>query len=91
MVCDLAVPLVIAAEFFSNHGMYTGDYFPCVIEVSLWIDLEDLNIFIWMLSVSVFGIPLLNGPHKCSKLARDDPIHISILYPLIILVFLDIE
>ena len=53
--------------------------------------LEYLYIFIWMLSVSVFGIPLLNGPHKCSKLARDDPIHISILYPLIILVFLDIE
>lgn len=53
--------------------------------------LEDLNILIWMLTVSVFGISLLNGSHEGSEFAWDDPVHISILYSLIILVFFDIE
>ena len=52
---------------------------------------EDFNIFIWMLAVSVLSISDFNRTHECGKLSWDDPVHISVLNPLVIFVFLDIE
>lgn len=52
---------------------------------------EYLNIFIWMMSISVMSISVLNWAHEGCKLIWDDPVEITIFNTLIVLILLDIE
>ena len=52
---------------------------------------EDLNILIGMMPVSLISITLLDRSHESLELTRDDPVHVSILNTLEVLIFFDIE
>lgn len=52
---------------------------------------EDFYIFIWVLSISMFGISVFDWTHKCCKLTWNNPIQVSILNSLIIFIFFDVE
>jgi hypothetical protein len=53
--------------------------------------LKDIAIFVWMVSISLSMVPVLNWAHEGNELSWDDPVEISILNSLIVLVLLDIE
>ena len=53
--------------------------------------LEDFNIFVWMMPVSVMGVPVFNRAHEGSELVGDDPAEVTILNSLIILILLHVE
>lgn len=53
--------------------------------------LEDLHIFLGVVAVSLVGVSLFNGPHESHELARNDPIDVAVLDPLIVLILLDVE
>ena len=52
---------------------------------------EDLYVFVGMMTVSLIGVTFLNRTHESHKFARNDPVDITILYALEVLIFLDIE
>ena len=52
---------------------------------------EDVNIHLGLMSVSLGGIPLLNRPHKSHELAWNDPVEVAVLHLLVVFVFFDIE
>ena len=53
--------------------------------------LEYFNIFIWVVSISMMSISVLNWSHEGCKLVWDDPVEITIFNTLIVLILLDIE
>ena len=53
--------------------------------------LEQLNVLGRMVAVSLLGISLFDWPHECSKLIRDDPVHVTVFYSLIVLILFDVE
>lgn len=53
--------------------------------------LEDINVLLGMVAVSVLGVPLLDRTHECHELAWDDPVEVSVLHLLIVLVLLHVE
>ena len=53
--------------------------------------LEYFNIFIWVMSISVMSISVLNWSHEGSELAWDDPVEVTILNSLIVLILLHVE
>ena len=53
--------------------------------------LEDLNILAGMMAISVMVISVLNWSHEGSKLAWDDPVEVTVLDSLIVLVLLHVE
>lgn len=52
---------------------------------------EDLYVLIGVVPVSLISITFLNWTHEGHKFARNDPVDITILYALEVLIFLDIE
>ena len=52
---------------------------------------KDLDILIGMMPVSLISITLLDRSHESLELTRDDPVHVSILNTLEVLIFFDIE
>ena len=52
---------------------------------------EDLDILIRMMTVSLVRVPLFNGSHKGHELAWDDPVDVSVLDTLKVLILLDVE
>jgi len=53
--------------------------------------LKDISVFIWVMAIPLPLVSVLDWSHKCDKLAWDDPVEVSILNSLIVLVLLDIE
>ena len=53
--------------------------------------LEDISILAWVMAISLPLVSVLNWSHKCDEFAWDDPVEVSILDSLIVLVLLDIE
>lgn len=53
--------------------------------------LEDVDIFIWVVSISLALVSVLNWTHEGDELAWDDPVEVSVLDSLIVFVLLDIE
>lgn len=52
---------------------------------------ENVYVLSRMLSVTMLGIPVLDRSHKSYKLSRDDPVEVSVLDSLVVLILLDIE
>jgi hypothetical protein len=53
--------------------------------------LEDVAVLLGMVPVPVASVSLLNGTHESYELAWDDPVKVSVLNFLVVLVLLDIE
>ena len=53
--------------------------------------LEDVDVAGSCVAVTVHGVSLVNGSHKGQELARDDPVEISVLHLLVVLVLSRIE
>ena len=53
--------------------------------------LEDISILAWVMAISLPLVSVLNWSHECDEFAWDDPVEVSILDSLIVLVLLDIE
>lgn len=53
--------------------------------------LEYFYIFAWMMPVSLVSISLLDGSHESHELAWNNPVEVSVLDPLVLLVLLDVE
>ena len=53
--------------------------------------LENFNILIWVMTISMVAVSVLNWTHEGSKLAWDDPVEVSVFNSLIVFVFLDVE
>jgi hypothetical protein len=65
-----------------------------IIEANHFIDsyvIEDLNILPRMLAISMLSISVLNWAHESDKLARYDPIEVTILDTLVVFIFFDIK
>lgn len=62
-----------------------SDY-PCHVDV-----VEDFNVFVWVLTIFVLSISVLNRPHESYKLAWDDPVEVTVFDSLVVLILLDIE
>lgn len=52
---------------------------------------ENFRILVWMMTISMLVVSLLNWTHEGAELAWDDPVKISVLNSFIVLVFFDIE
>ena len=52
---------------------------------------ENINIFVWMVSISLTMISVLDWSHKCDKLAWNDPVKVSILNSLVVFVLFNVE
>ena len=53
--------------------------------------LKDLYVLIRVMAVSLISVTLLDRSHESLELTRDDPVHVSILNTLEVLIFFDIE
>ena len=53
--------------------------------------LKHFNIFVWMLTISVFCVSIFNWTHESCEFSWDDPIEISVFNSLVVFVLLDIE
>ena len=53
--------------------------------------LEDVDVAGSCVAVTVHGVSLINGSHEGQELARDDPVEISVLHLLVVLVLSRIE
>lgn len=52
---------------------------------------KDISILVWMVSISLTLVSVLDWSHEGDELAWDDPVEVSILNSLIVLVLLDIK
>jgi len=52
---------------------------------------EDITILVWMLSILMSGVSGFNWSHESDKLSWNDPVEITILNSLVVLVFLNVE
>ena len=52
---------------------------------------ENLNVVLGRVAPSLMPIHIVKRPHKCNELPRNDPVEISVLDSLVLLVFLDVE
>jgi hypothetical protein len=53
--------------------------------------LENLDILVRVMSISLVSVPLLDWAHECHKFTGNDPVEITVLNSLVLLVLLDIE
>jgi hypothetical protein len=53
--------------------------------------LKDISVFIWVMAVPLPLVSVLDWSHEGDKLSWDDPVEVSILNSLVVLVLLDIE
>ena len=53
--------------------------------------LKDISVFIWMMTVPLPLVSVLDWAHESDKLVWDDPVKVSVLNSFIVLVLLDIE
>lgn len=53
--------------------------------------LEDFRILVWMMTISVLVVSLLNWTHEGAELAWDDPVKISVLDSFIVFILFDIK
>ena len=52
---------------------------------------ENFYIFVWVLTISMSGISVLDWTHESYKLAWDDPVKISVFDSFVILILFDVE
>ena len=52
---------------------------------------KDISVFIWVMTVPLPLVSVLDWSHEGDKLSWDDPVEVSILNSLVVLVLLDIE
>jgi len=53
--------------------------------------LENIDVLVWMVSISLVGISFFDWSHKCHELSRNNPIEIAIFDSLVGLILLDVE
>ena len=53
--------------------------------------LENLSILVWVMTIPMVSISGLDRSHESNKLARNNPIEITVLDTFIILIFFDVE
>jgi len=53
--------------------------------------LKDLNVFLRVMAIPLICISLFNRSHKGHELSRDNPIHVTIFYSFIVLIFFHVE
>ena len=53
--------------------------------------LENLNILVRVMSISLVSVPLLDWAHECHKFTGNDPVEVTVLNSLVLLVLLDIK
>lgn len=53
--------------------------------------LKDISVFIWVMAIPLPLVSILDWSHEGNKLSWDDPVEVSILNSLVVLVLLDIE
>ena len=76
---------IISESLFIIKWIIESDY-PSNVDV-----LEDLNIFVWVVAVPLLRVSLIKWTHESSKLLRNDPVHVTIFYSLVVLVLFDYE
>ena len=76
---------IISESLFIIKWIIESDY-PSNVDV-----LEDLNIFVWVMAVPLLRVSLIKRAHESSKLLRNDPVHVTIFYSLVVLVLFDYE
>ena len=52
---------------------------------------EDRNVLVWVVTEPLVGISLLDWAHECHELMGNDPVEITVLDSLHLLVFFDVE
>ena len=52
---------------------------------------KDLNVFLRVMAIPLICISLFNRSHKSHELSRDNPIHVTIFYSFIVLIFFHVE
>jgi len=76
---------ILRKSFFIIKRIIESDY------PSNFVFFEDLDIFVWVVSIPLLRVSLIKWPHEGSKLFRNDPVHVAIFYSLVMLVLFDNE
>lgn len=53
--------------------------------------LKDFDVLLGVVAVPLIGIPLLDGSHESHELARNNPVDVSVLNSLVVLVLFHVE
>lgn len=81
IVCNtptLKIVLIILGLIQPNYPRYANVF-------------ENFRILIWMVTIAMLVVSLLNRTHECAELTWDDPVEISVLDPFVIFILFDIK
>ena len=53
--------------------------------------LEDVDVLVWVVSISLVGISFFDWSHKCHELSWDDPVEVAVFDSLVGFILLDVE
>ena len=78
---DLFLSKVFLVVFFFVKSYYASD-------IKL---VKDFYVLIRVMTISLVGVSFLNWSHECHKLSWDDPVEVTVLNSLIVLILLHVE
>lgn len=75
---SLEIILVILGFIQPNYPRYANVF-------------ENFRILVWVMTISVLVVPLLDWTHEGAELAWDDPVKVTVLDSFIVLILFDIK